>query len=78
MNDIQLLVADQGELIDRIDYNIENAETYAELGLEEIIESKEKIEDGCCANFTKYAIITLIVIICVELFLIILKHSLFN
>ena len=78
INDIQLLVSDQGEIIDRIDYNIEKADARVETGLEEIIESKEIMVDGCCANLTKYIIISLVVIILMEVFMIILKHTLFN
>ena len=73
MNDFALLVTSQGEILERIDYNVENTVERVEEGVIELEEAENDIKNGCVPNCWKWVIWTLVAIICAELLGIILK-----
>ncbi|RYQ90433.1 hypothetical protein Ahy_B09g096535 [Arachis hypogaea] len=67
MKDLSVLVIDQGMIVDRIDYNIQNVATIVEDGLKQLQEKPEKGGMVMCA--------TVLLIMClVMLVLLILKE----
>ena len=74
MDDLAMLVHDQGSILERIDYNVEQTEHYvieATTVLKQTYESVKKTK-------TKLCVMALVILIVLMLFILILKVSLFN
>ena len=56
--DLQLLVHEQGTILDRIDYNIEVASTSIEIGKKNLIQAEKHMKKNCA----KKAILVIMVI----------------
>mmetsp|Transcript_6342 Transcript_6342/g.7267 ORF Transcript_6342/g.7267 Transcript_6342/m.7267 type:complete len:294 (+) Transcript_6342:252-1133(+) len=69
--DLAALVIDQGTILDRIDYNMENVQMQTQRGLDELVKA-----DAIAQNSRPFkCIMILVIIIVVEALILIIKHS---
>mmetsp|Transcript_7557 Transcript_7557/g.9611 ORF Transcript_7557/g.9611 Transcript_7557/m.9611 type:complete len:296 (-) Transcript_7557:248-1135(-) len=69
--DLAALVIDQGTILDRIDYNMENVQIQTQRGLDELIKA-----DNIAKNSRPFkCIIILVIVIVVEALILIIKHA---
>lgn len=69
--ELAVLVIDQGTILDRIDYNMENAVEHAKEGVKQL----HKAEEHQKANLAIKCIILLVVLIIIMIGILIWKHS---
>lgn len=71
MKDFQMLVIQQGSILDRIDYNIDEAFHNTKKAHVELVEANENMKSNCARN----SILFLIVVIFFEALLLLLKYT---
>jgi syntaxin 16 len=69
--ELAVLVIDQGTILDRIDYNMENAVEHAKSGLAEVVKAEEHQKNAMATK----CIIVLVLLIIIMMSILIWKHS---
>jgi syntaxin 16 len=69
--ELAVLIIDQGTILDRIDYNMENAVEYAKEGIVQLVQAEEHQKSAMSVRI----IACLVVLIVVMLVVLVLKHS---
>ena len=59
--EVQALVLDQGTVLDRIDYNIENAKVQTKLAHKELVKAEESSSSSCVRNANLFLILGIVI-----------------